>query len=97
MMPGPLAVAGQVYRWTDADGVPHYGDRSPAEPAGEVRTIPVLVEPTAIAGLRIEAAVSGDIYFWSTLAAFGWLLAFTPWVSHFIAIYFSPRRDGRPG
>ncbi len=50
-----------------------------------------------VALLRIEAAISGDIYFWSTIAAFGWLLAFTPWVSHFIAIYFSPRRDGRPG
>lgn len=50
-----------------------------------------------VALLRIEAAVSGDIYFWSTIAAFGWLLAFTPWVAHFISIYLSPRRDGRPG
>lgn len=50
-----------------------------------------------VALLRIEAAISGDIYFWSTIAAFGWLLAFTPWVGHFLKIYMTPRKDGRPG
>lgn len=51
----------------------------------------------AVALVRIYAAVSGDIYFWSAIAAFGWLLAFLPWVAHFLLIYLSPRVDGRTG
>lgn len=54
-----------------------------------------LLQITAL--LRIKAAVSNDVYFWSALAAFGWVLAFMPWVAHFVVIYLSPRRDGRPG
>ena len=50
----PLA-AGQVYRWVDKQGRVHYGDRPPANAApAKIRTIPVPVEPTAIARLRIE-------------------------------------------
>ncbi|MGB8634078.1 MAG: NnrS family protein [Rhodanobacteraceae bacterium] len=50
-----------------------------------------------VALVRIGAAVSGDIYFWSAIAAFGWLLAFMPWIAHFLKIYLMPRADGRQG
>lgn len=50
-----------------------------------------------VALIRIYGAVSGDIYYWSAIAAFGWLLAFTPWALHFLAIYLRPRVDGRSG
>jgi len=56
----PAARAGQVYRWTDADGTTHYGDRPPQHVEVEVSTIPVFVEPTAIARLRVERL--GDAY-----------------------------------
>lgn len=52
------AAAGKVYRWKDARGVTHYGDRAPdaAAPArGKVAVIPVRAEPGAIARLRIES------------------------------------------
>ncbi len=55
----------------------------------------VLLQVVAL--VRVYAAVSGDIYFWSAIAAFGWLLAFTPWIAHFMFIYLRPRLDGRPG
>ncbi|MEG3156349.1 peptidoglycan DD-metalloendopeptidase family protein [Lysobacter zhanggongensis] len=57
------AHAGQVYRWTDADGVTHYGDRRPA-PDTRVTTIPVPVEPAPIARLRIEP-VDGGWHAWA--------------------------------
>lgn len=48
------ADAGKVYRWTDRNGVTHYGDRMPDAPPAEVRVIPVRAEPSAIARLRLE-------------------------------------------
>jgi len=56
-----LADASQAYRWTDADGITHYGDHQPQQPGVEVSTVPVFVEPTAIARLRIEP--HGDAYY----------------------------------
>ena len=48
---------GKVYRWTDQNGVTHYGDRPPGEareaPA-QVKVIPVRAEPGAMARLRLE-------------------------------------------
>ena len=32
-----------------------------------------------------------------TAAAFGWLIAFAPWVARIGRIYLSPRTDGKPG
>jgi murein DD-endopeptidase MepM/ murein hydrolase activator NlpD len=58
------ARAGQVYRWTDADGITHYGDRRPARTDVEVSVVPVFVEPTAIAQLRIEP-VEGGWHAWA--------------------------------
>lgn len=55
------AHAGQVYRWTDADGVTHYGDHQPQRTDVEVSTVPVFVEPTAIARLRIESR--GNVHY----------------------------------
>ena len=46
----------QVYRWVDKNGRVHYGDRPPANATPmKVRAIPVQVEPSAIARLRVEA------------------------------------------
>ncbi|MDQ3269401.1 MAG: M23 family metallopeptidase [Pseudomonadota bacterium] len=53
MAAAPAADAAKVYRWTDAQGVTHYGDRPP-ESAAKVKMIPVRAEPGSIAGLRIE-------------------------------------------
>lgn len=53
------AQAGQVYRWTDADGITHYGDQPPRRADAEVSTIPVFVEPAAIARMRIEPVGDG--------------------------------------
>jgi murein DD-endopeptidase MepM/ murein hydrolase activator NlpD len=51
--------AAKVYKWTDRNGVTHYGDNAPdgANPAvksGSVKIIPVLAEPSAVARLRVE-------------------------------------------
>src|SRR5688572_17590705 len=53
------AQAAKVYRWTDKNGVTHYGDSAPdvATPgikAGSLKIIPVTAEPGAIARLRVE-------------------------------------------
>jgi murein DD-endopeptidase MepM/ murein hydrolase activator NlpD len=46
----------KVYRWVDKNGRVQYGDRPPATATPmKVRTIPVPVEPSAIARLRVEA------------------------------------------
>lgn len=46
----------KVYRWVDRNGRVHYGDRPPASATPmKVRAIPVPVEPSAIARLRVEA------------------------------------------
>lgn len=49
--------AGKVYRWTDAQGVVHYGDRAgdATGPGTEVAVVPVRVEPRAVARLRVVA------------------------------------------
>lgn len=50
------AQSGKVYRWTDHNGVVHYGDRPPAveSQARRVTVLPVRAEPGAMARLRIE-------------------------------------------
>jgi murein DD-endopeptidase MepM/ murein hydrolase activator NlpD len=51
---GPRAAdAARVYRWTDRDGVRHYGDTAPAKStAAQVVAVPVAADPSPIAGLR---------------------------------------------
>ncbi|WP_206861478.1 peptidoglycan DD-metalloendopeptidase family protein [Lysobacter changpingensis] len=48
------AGAAKIYRWTDRNGITHYGDHVPDAPPSQVKTIPVEGEPGAIARLRIE-------------------------------------------
>lgn len=50
--------AAKVYRWTDRNGIVHYGDRidKDAPPDADVAVLPVRVEPRALARLRIEDA-----------------------------------------
>lgn len=56
---------GQVYRWTDKQGRVHYGDRPPAHMApAKLRAIPVPVEPSAIARLRVESG-DGEYLAWA--------------------------------
>jgi uncharacterized protein involved in response to NO len=47
--------------------------------------------------LRIRAELGGDSYLWMVIAAYGWLVAFLPWVLHSAWIYLTPRVDGKPG
>ena len=54
------AGAAKIYRWTDRNGITHYGDHVPDAPPAQVSTIPVQSEPSAIAQLRIEN--DGDRY-----------------------------------
>jgi len=58
---GMGAHAAKVYKWTDKNGVTHYGDNapdgaSPAVKAGSVKVIPVVAEPRAVARLRLETS-----------------------------------------
>ena len=53
--------AAKVYKWTDRNGVTHYGDSAPdganpAVKAGSVKIIPVVAEPRAVARLRLETS-----------------------------------------
>jgi uncharacterized protein involved in response to NO len=50
-----------------------------------------------VAVLRVAAEVLPDALAWQAAAALGWLLAFAPWVLRSLAIYASPRVDGKPG
>lgn len=50
-----------------------------------------------VAVARVGAELAADRPLWWTVAAFGWLLAFAPWVLRSLWIYLTPRRDGRPG
>ena len=50
-----------------------------------------------VALLRIRAELGGDVYLWLVIAAYGWLVAFLPWVLRSAWIYLTPRRDGKPG
>ncbi len=47
--------------------------------------------------VRIVAEVATDTGFWLVVAAFGWLLAFLPWIAGSLGIYATPRADGKPG
>ena len=47
--------------------------------------------------LRVFAEVMPDGLAWQAAAAFGWLVAFLPWVARIGGIYLSPRLDGKPG
>lgn len=47
--------------------------------------------------VRIRAEFGGDVYLWLVIAAYGWLLAFLPWVLRSAWIYLTPRVDGKPG
>ncbi|HXD35749.1 MAG TPA: NnrS family protein [Rhodanobacter sp.] len=51
----------------------------------------------AVALLRIRAELGGDMYLWLVIAAWGWLVAFLPWVLRSAWIYLTPRADGKPG
>ena len=57
----PLAPgnAARIYRWTDRNGITHYGDRPPDAAAGKVRVIPVRAEPGAMVRLRVEGDTGG--------------------------------------
>ena len=53
------AHASKVYKWTDKNGITHYGDSAPdsasaAVKSGSVKVIPVAAEPGAVARLRLE-------------------------------------------
>ncbi len=50
-----------------------------------------------VALVRIRAEFSADLYLWLVIAAYGWLLAFLPWVLRSAWIYLTPRVDGKPG
>ena len=57
----PSTHAAKVYKWTDRNGVTHYGDSapdaaSPAVKSGSVKVIPVVAEPRAVARLRLETS-----------------------------------------
>lgn len=46
---------------------------------------------------RIYAEVGSAMNGWLLVAAFGWLVAFAPWVLRSAWIYLTPRVDGKPG
>jgi len=50
-----------------------------------------------VAVLRIYAEFASDAPRWLVIAAFGWLLAFAPWVVRSLRIYVTPREDGKAG
>ena len=50
-----------------------------------------------VAVIRVAAELAADPMRWQAIAAFGWLVAFTPWVARIGRIYLSPRIDGKPG
>ena len=76
----PMHAGDKVYRWVDKQGVVHYGDRQPGNAAvSKVRVIPVAVEASAIARLRVEAG-NGDYLAWADNSLAGpieVMLAFT--------------------
>ena len=55
----------------------------------------VLLQIVAIG--RIHAEVTPDAARWLVIAAFGWLVAFLPWVVRSLWIFVTPRLDGKPG
>ena len=50
-----------------------------------------------VACARIHAEFTHDASRWLVIAAFGWLLAFLPWVLRSAWIFLTPRVDGKPG
>jgi uncharacterized protein involved in response to NO len=50
-----------------------------------------------VALARLWAEVSADAPLWLVIAAFGWLVAFAPWVLRSLWIYLTPRVDGQAG
>lgn len=50
-----------------------------------------------VALVRIGAELASNAPAWLTVAAFGWIVAFAPWVLRALWIYLTPRVDGRPG
>ena len=46
---------------------------------------------------RIGAELATNTSLWLVIAAFGWVVAFAPWVLRSLWIYLTPRRDGVPG
>lgn len=56
---GPRADAAKIYRWTDHNGVSHYGDHLPDVAPARVKVIRAVPEPTAIARLRLQN--DGDV------------------------------------
>lgn len=50
-----------------------------------------------VALTRIHAEFAHDAPRWLVIAAFGWLIAFAPWVLRSLRIYTTPRLDGKPG
>jgi len=55
----------------------------------------VLLQWVAVA--RFYAEFADDVPRWLIIAAFGWLLAFLPWVLRSLWIFATPRIDGKPG
>lgn len=51
----------------------------------------------AVAVTRVLGESLSDYGAWQAVAAAAWLLAFAPWVMRSLAIYLSPRADGKPG
>ena len=58
-----------------------------------------LLQVVVLLRLRAEFPTGPDFnpYLWLVIAAYGWLLAFAPWVLRSAWIYLTPRRDGKPG
>lgn len=50
-----------------------------------------------VALTRIYSEVATNMALWQVIAAFGWLIAFAPWVLRSLWILLTPRIDGRPG
>lgn len=50
-----------------------------------------------VAVTRVVAELVPDSMAWQTVAALGWLIALSPWVTRLGWIYLNPRADGRPG
>lgn len=67
------AYAAKLYRWTDRDGVVHYGDRAPAgTPARNMKVLPYVLPPDPTARLRIERdGDSGGYQVWAENALAG--------------------------
>jgi uncharacterized protein involved in response to NO len=49
------------------------------------------------AGLRIVAALKGELGWLLVIAAFAFAAGLLPWLVRNALIYLRPRRDGRPG